>query len=408
MTGVIARRFLGAPAWCSTPPPHSARSWSTTTQASSGTRATIRTLRHPSATACSSAEAKPWRHQRPHPGPAFTPKATTLLAPLYHRRDNEAIADAHRRSDGVNLLAAGSNLTLENRRPLMFSLEMRGHGPSCATSSRIIRTASPPSSARFPDAIELSTAGQDFGRRRFGKVWMPLIEQIVAERNRVAPRRAAHLFESPDAGADPRERRRLLGGAAAEPRSRTMITAGHETTARFVRALYLLAMAPAIPEPRRRRVSGIALDESRSALGLYPRRHRRGDGGSIPPAFAIVRAAPRRDVPRHSGPAAADDHRAVGAPTGIIGCAEPRRLRPEPRFPPGAAADRPLSPICPSGRPAVCIGAHFAATDATSGSSPPSSRRFRIEKEGPGPVLPLAVGHPTQAPTTARISAVST
>jgi cytochrome P450 len=357
------------------------------------TRATVRILRPILGNGLFISEGEPWRHQRRTLAPAFTPKATTLLAPYIIAATDEAIATLTAASGRpVNLLAAVQHLTLEIAGRSMFSLEMRRHGPELRDlvahySKRLGR----PHLLDFLMPIELSTP-QDFGRRRFGKVWMALIEQIVAERRRVGTEAAPRdLFDLLMQARDPES------GAAFSPvqlrdQVATMITAGHETTGvALFWALYLLAMAPAIQDRVAAEVAGIALDESALPRLVYTRAVIDEAMRLYPPAFAIVRAA-----------RGAETVHGIEVQRGSLMIVAPwvlhrhHRLWQNPgafdptRFLPGAPPIDRFAYLPFGVGPRVCIGAHFALTEATLVLAA-LIKAFHIEKQGPRPVLPLAV-----------------
>ncbi|MBV8650052.1 MAG: cytochrome P450 [Alphaproteobacteria bacterium] len=365
------------------------------------TRATMRILRPILGDGLFISDGDAWRHQRRTLAPAFTPKASTLLTPhiLAAARETVAALDAAK-DQPVNLLATVQHLTLEIAGRTMFSLEMRRHGPTLRDlvahySKRLGR----PHLLDFLLPLKYPSP-QDFGRRRFGKVWMALIEQIVAERHRVdddaAPR---DLFDLLMQARDPET------GATFTPlqlrdQVATMITAGHETTGvALFWALYLLAMAPEIQERVAAEADGVALEgDAAESPGDNPLSRLPYTRAVIdeamrlyPPAFAIVRAA-RSDatvqgIPVERGsllilaPWILHRHKRLWQNPGAF---DPSR------FLPGAPPVDRFAYLPFGIGPRVCIGAHFALTEATLVLAS-LVKAFRIEKLGTRPVMPLAV-----------------
>ncbi len=364
------------------------------------TRATMRILGPILGNGLFISDGEAWRHQRRTLAPAFTPKASTLLAPYIVAATRETIA-ALSATPGqpVNLLAAVQHLTLEIAGRTMFSLEMKRHGPALRDlvahySKRLGR----PHLLDFLLPLKYPSP-QDFGRRRFGKVWMALIEQIVAERR--APDAAASdaaprdLFDLLMQARDPES------GAAFTPlqlrdQVATMITAGHETTAvALFWALYLLAMAPGIQERVAAEAASVALDgapdENAVQRLVYTRAVIDEAMRLYPPAFAMVRAAKSagtvQGIPVERGsllivaPWILHRHRRLWQNPGAF---DPSR------FLPGAPPIDRFAYLPFGVGPRVCIGAHFALTEATLVLAA-LVKAFRIEKLGTRPVMPLAV-----------------
>ena len=361
------------------------------------TRATLRILRPILGDGLFISQGEAWRHQRRILAPAFTPKATALLAPFVLAAAEEAVARLGAMAAGpVDLLAAVQHLTLEIAGRSMFSLEMRRHGAALRREvGRYARRLGAPHILDFLLPIEWSTP-QDIGRRRFSRRWMALIDGILAERRHLPPQAAPRdLLDLLEQARDPET------GAAFTPlqlrdQVATMLTAGHETTGvALFWALYLLANAPAIQERvaaeaaaarlaggdaeamlRRLAFTRAVVDE---AVRLYP------------PAFAVVRAA--------RGPG-----RVLGVPVerGSLLIVAPwlihrhRRLWREAdafipeRFLPGAPAIDRFAYLPFGIGPRICIGAHFALTEATLVLAS-LVRAFRIRLVGSRPVLPVAV-----------------
>lgn len=377
----------------------------------SRTPATIRILRPILGNGLFISEGEAWRHQRRTLAPAFTPKAIYLLAPHIQSATREAIDKlSAKRGRPVNLLAEIQHLTLEIAGRSMFSLEMHRHGPVLRSLvAEYTRRLGRPHLLDFLLPVNLPNP-HDIVRRRFRRIWMALIEQIVAERRlaaqdgdeNAAPR---DLFDVLTRARDPES------GAAFSPEQlrdqvATMIMAGHETTAvALFWSLYLLAMAPDIQE----RVASEVCDVPLHGVSAEPALQRLVYTRAVideamrlyPPAFAIVRAA--------RGAETVCD---VTVQRGALMIVAPwvlhrhRRLWRDPdafdpsRFLPGAPAIDRFAYLPFGVGPRVCIGAHFALTEATLVLAS-LIQTFRIACADPRPVLPVAVvtTQPDHAPS---------
>jgi len=353
-------------------------------------------------------DGEAWRHQRRTLAPAFTPRAVDLLVPHILASVRETIADLEVRSrrgeEPVDLLAAMQFLALDIAGRTMFSLEMDRHGPALrAMFQRYNRTLGRPRLLDFLMPIGIPNP-YDLARRRFHAKWMGLVERIMADRRKTSGDAAAgarDLFDLMLAARDPET------GAAFSPvqlrdQVATMILAGHETTAvAMFWSLYLLAMAPEWQE----RIAGEATDsgDDPAAASLVQTRAVVDEAMRLyPPAFAIVRLARRDDViggrPVKRGdtiiiaPWVLHRHRMLWR--------DPALFDPA-RFLPGAPPVDRFAYLPFGIGPRVCIGAHFALTEATLALAA-LVRTFRIELADPArPVLPAAVitTQPDHAPS---------
>jgi cytochrome P450 len=227
----------------------------------------------------------------------------------------------------------------------------------------------------------------DLVRRWHGRRWMDLVGRIVAARQeeRSPTGLPQDLLDLVLAARDPETGR---GFTMEEVRDQvaTLLLAGHATTALAVFwSLVLLAQAPGWQEllaaeagedVSRRPLTRAVVDE---AMRLYP------------PAYAIARLAREADafgdirVKRGDAiiiaPWVLHRHRRLWeAPEAF----DPRRF-----LPPAPAPDR--FAYLPFGAgPRICIGAHFALTEAVLVLGG-LLQRFRVELASPRPVLPVAV-----------------
>lgn len=356
------------------------------------TPATIRLLRPLLGDGLVLSQGSAWRHQRRTLAPAFSPRAIGLLVPHMRQATAEALASLGAVPDRpVDLLTFAQGLALEIAGRTMFSLDMRRYRASLR--DRLLRYGRA-SGLHLPDLIlspEVITP-HDVLRRYHGRRWMALIARLIEARRRERspsglPRDLLDLIlvaRDPDTGQGftPEE---------VEDQVATMILAGHETTAlALFWSLVLLAQAPAWQDclaeeanaagadtgPERLVLARAVVEE---ALRLYP------------PAFAIVRLARATDqvgdIRLRPGDAVVvapwvlHRHRRLWeAPDAF----DPRRFLP-PAPPPDRFAYLPFG-----AGPRVCIGAHFALTEATLVLAA-VLRRFRLEVTTNRPVLPIAV-----------------
>lgn len=343
-------------------------------------------------------EGSAWRHQRRSLAPAFTPKAIDGLVPLIGRAVDDALGelDAAAARGPVALFPALHRLALEIAGRSMFSVAMDRHGAELRAfiagySERIGR----------PHLLDILmplawSSPLDYARARFRKRWTPFLGRIIAARaTEAAPRSSRDLLDLLMAARSPE-----TGAAFTEAELRdqvaTMILAGHETTAVLLFwAAYLLTLAPELQEQVAREARGADLADPTGCAqdGRLPLTRAVIDETLrlYPPAFVIVRRALRAD--RVAGLEIAAGDIVIVSPWVLH---RHRRLWADPdafdpaRFLPGAPAI-PRYAYLPFGAgPRVCIGAHFALTEAVLALARIVGR-FRIERADPRPVLPAAV-----------------
>jgi cytochrome P450 len=360
-------------------------------------RATLRMLKPLLGEGLFISEGAAWRHQRRTLAPAFTPRSVELLIPHIRSATDEMLSDlAAGETDQVDLFPRIQRLALEIAGRTMFSLEMGQFGP--ALRDYVIRYGQGLGRPRLLDfvvPIGIPTP-HDWARAWFRRGWIRLIDQIMAER-----------LEAKTHASGPRDLLDLLM-AARDPGSgegfspkqlrdqiATMILAGHETTAvALCWSVYLLAQLPEA-QARIAQEAASALADSSEESQLSQLTYTRAVLDEVmrlyPPAYVIVRAARQRDT--LAGIEMQPGDLAIIAPWLLHRhrkrWQEPDAFVPE-RFLPGAPAVDRFAYLPFGVGPRVCIGAHFALTEATLVLAE-LMRSFRIELVTTRPVLPVAV-----------------
>jgi cytochrome P450 len=342
-------------------------------------------------------EGRDWRHQRRTLAPAFTPKAISLLVPHMLSPINETVTELQALGDEpANLFAAVQRLALEIAARTMFSLEMRQNSP--ALRDFVVRYGQGLARTHLLDVVlPLSVPSPfDLGRLWFSRRWMRFFEQLMAERHRSgpSPEKPRDLFDLLLASRDP-ETGRAFSATQLRDQAATMILAGHETTAVALSwALYLLALAPESQERVAQEATQVPLNgEGAAALErlTYTRAVLDEAMRLYPPAYVIVRTA---RVP--------DEVAGLGVRSGDLMVvspwvlhrhrrrwANPDAFDPERFLPGGPGVDRYA--YLPFGvGPRICIGAHFALTEATLVLAR-LLQSFRIELVSSAPVTPVAI-----------------
>jgi unspecific monooxygenase len=340
------------------------------------------------------AEGRAWKHQRRTLAPAFTPRAVTSLIPHMIAVIDDTVTRLKQDCGSpLDLREIMQRMTLDIAGRTMFSFEMGRHG---ATLREFVfeygtRLASP---HLFDLILPLAwPTPRDFARARFRKRWTAFVTMLMAERRAAGKSGDAppqDLFDLMGAARDPETGAGFSDELLADEVA-TMILAGHETTAiALFWALYLLALdtesqerlarevrqAEATTDPEPLNFTRAVIDE---ALRLYP------------PAFLIARAALGADqlagYPVRKGdvvliaPWLLHRHEKLWqAPNAFV---------PE-RFLPGAAAPERFAYLPFGAGARVCIGAHFALTEATLALARLVAA-FRIELVDEIPVMPVGV-----------------
>jgi cytochrome P450 len=350
------------------------------------------------------AEGLNWRTQRRSLAPAFTPKAVTLLVPHILSATNEVLSRlAGRTRVPVDLQEAMQILALEIAGRTMFSLEMGRHGGELRAF--ITEYGERLAQAHFLDLLlPLSwPSPRDVRRHFFRKRWTQFMGELMQVRRAAGSDAAAprDLFDLMVAARDPETGQAFtpeqLGDQVA-----TMILAGHETTAvALFWSLYCLALDEAAQE-RLGEEASRALRGGEPDLADLPYTRAVVDEAMrlYPPAFMIVRAAKGPDK---------IDGRAVGKGDIMIMSPwilhrhnklwrEPNTFMPERFLPDGPPIDR--FAYLPFGAgPRVCIGAHFALTEAALVLAKLIGT-FRVSLLDRAPVMPVGVvtTRPDRAP----------
>jgi cytochrome P450 len=342
------------------------------------------------------AEGRAWKHQRRTLAPAFTPRAVGLLVPHMLSATDEAIAGLQRAAGGpVDLREAMQHMALEIAGRTMFSFGMQRHGR--ALRDFVIDYQMRLGSPRFLDLLlPLGwPSPRDVSRAFFRKRWIKFVAMLIAERRAAGKAEGApprDLFDLMVTARDP-ETGEAFSDAQLGDQVATMILAGHETTATALFwALYLLALDPQTQQQladeagaagaggtlatERLPFTRAVLDET---LRLYP------------PAFLLARAA--------AGPDTVAGMPVVKGDVMLIApwllhrheklWREPNAFIPA-RFMPGAPPPDRFAYLPFGVGPRICIGAHFALTEATLALASIVGT-FRIELIDDQPVLPRGV-----------------
>ncbi len=357
------------------------------------TPATLRLLRPLIGNGLFLSEGAAWRHQRRTLAPAFTPRAVGAVVPHMRSATAEALdrlgAAAGRPLDLLNFT---QTLALEIAGRTMFSLGLRRHGGTLRNLLGRYGRGGGPSALDLllPESV---TTPRDVRRRRFGRDWMAMVERLIAERTRAPLPEGAGARDMLDMLLAARDSEGGAPFAASDVRDQaaTMILAGHETTAlTLFWCLALLAQsapwqdalaaeadaAGAAPDPDSLELARAVVNE---ALRLYP------------PAFAVVRMA--REPTEVAGVSLRPGDAVMVAPWVLHRHRRlwdaPGRFDPRRFLAPAPAPDR-FSFLPFGAGPRVCIGAHFAITEAVLALSAIVGQ-FRVALAGPRPVLPVAV-----------------
>ncbi len=358
--------------------------------------ASIRILRPITGKGLLLSEGDDWRHQRRTIAPSLAPRNLPMLARHIVSCVEESVdALAAQAGEPVDLLAVMQNLALDIAGRSMFSMEMRQYG---AAMRRLLtdyglRYAQPHLfDMVLPPSIPTL---RDFGRWRFQRRWMGLMEQIMRERQAAPPVDAPRdLFDLLLAARDP-ESGEGFSQVQLRGQVATMILAGHETTAvTLFWSMVLLSGAPAEQQRVADEVRQFDITAD-TTMDVLPRLiHTRAVISEAlrlyPPAFTIVRQA-----------IGADRAGLVDIPRGTVVMIAPWvlgrhcRLWREPdafdpsRFLPDAPPIPRFAYLPFGAGPRVCVGAQFALTEATLVLAA-IIRAFDVSLEGVAP-MPVAI-----------------
>lgn len=340
-------------------------------------------------------EGRPWKLQRRTLAPAFSPRAVTTLIPHMHAAIGETVAKLDGAVGGsVDLREAMQRMALDIAGRTMFSFEIARHG---VTLRNFVNSYG--SRLAQPDIFDILCPGnwptpRDLPRALFRRRWVRFIASLIAERRAMGtdPANPRDLFDLMVAARDPETGEGFsdenLGDQVA-----TMILAGHETTATALFwSLYLLALDPETQDR-------VASEARAVAAGGEPDFSRLAFTRAVidetmrlyPPAFIIARAAKGRDV---------IDGRSVRK--GDVVIISPwllhrhKKLWREPdvfmpaRFIPGAPPPDRFAYLPFGVGPRVCIGAHFALTEAVLALSRIVGT-FNVSLLSTRPAIPIGV-----------------
>jgi cytochrome P450 len=360
------------------------------------TAAGIRVLRPMLGEGLLIAEGRAWKYQRRTLAPAFTPRAVTTLIPHMVAATDETIAKLQTIGhEPVDLRETMQRMTLEIAGRTMFSFGMGRHG--AALRDFVMEYGARLARPHFLDLLlPLGwPSPQDFARARFRRRWTSFIAMLIAERRAAGKSDGApprDLFDLMVAARDP-ETGEAFTDVQLGDQVATMILAGHETTATALFwSLYLLALDPATQDELAAEV------QSASATGTLELERLKFTRAVVdetmrlyPPAFLIARAAAGPDtiagmpVKKHDviliAPWLLHRHEKLWR--------DPNSFIPS-RFMPGATPPDRFAYL-PFGVGArVCIGAHFALTEATLALAKLIGA-FRVELIDREPVMPIGV-----------------
>ena len=361
----------------------------------SRTNATIRILQPLLGHGLFLSEGRDWRLQRRTLAPAFTPKAVSLLVPHMCSAIHDMMAELDSKiAAPVDLFTAMQYLALDIAGRSMFSLEMKQHGREFRNF--VLQYSGVLSRPHMLDVLLPTSIPTpwDIARRWFSRRWMRFVSQLIAERTNTGKYRdiPCDLFDLLSSAKDP-----TTGNAFSREELRdqvaTMLLAGHETTAVALSwSLYLLALAPEAQDRVAQETRGIDLTRNVEIDDLpYTRAVIDETLRLYPPAYVIVRTA--RGGDHFSGTSVNRGDLVVVSPWLLhrhrTRWAEPDSFSPE-RFLPGAPSIDRYSYLPFGLGPRVCIGAHFALTEATLALAS-LVQKFRITLLNSQPVLPVAI-----------------
>jgi unspecific monooxygenase len=360
------------------------------------TRATLRILRPLLGEGLFTSDGVAWRHQRRTLAPAFTPRSVELLIPHIRSATHEMVTRLAAGEQPVDLFPMIQRLALEIAGRIMFSLETGRYGSALRRQiMRYGQRLGRPHLLDFMVPISIPTP-HDLARSWFRRGWVRLIDQIMAERLKAKAHASSprDLLDLLMAARDP-ESGEGFSPSQLRDQIATMILAGHETTAvALCWSVYLLAHLPEVQERIAQEaaavLSGSAAEPKPSQLP-YTRAVLDEVMRLYPPAYVIVRATRQPD--KVAGVAMQPGDLAVISPWVLHRhkrwWREPDAFVPE-RFLPGTLAIDRFAYLPFGVGPRVCIGAHFALTEATLVLAELLCS-FRIELATSRPVLPVAV-----------------
>lgn len=359
--------------------------------------ASIRILRPITGDGLLLSEGDNWKLQRRTIAPALAPRVMPMLARHVVMATNAALARLHAQAGGsIDLLATMQALALDIAGRSMFSLEMDQYGPMI----RQLLTEFGERHAR-PSLLDMllppafPTLG-DFGRRRFHRRWMGLIETILASRLAEpppdAPRDLLDLLRSardPETGA-------AFSAAELRDQVATLILAGHETTAAALFwAIMMLAQSPQEQEAVAAEAGGVVIEAETASAAMAGLIHTRAVVNEtlrlFPPAFTIVRET---IAPDQIGELRLSPRTVIMIAPWVLHRHQGLWRDPEAFLPSRFLPDQPTPArftFMPFGAgPRICVGAQLAMTEAVLVLGL-LVRHFRVTRAEARPVLPMAI-----------------
>ncbi len=359
--------------------------------------ASIRILRPITGEGLLLSEGDNWKLQRRTIAPSLAPRVMPMLARHVAAATEQAVARlTEQTAEPIDLLATMQALALDIAGRSMFSLEMDQYGE---TMRRLLTEyAETYSKPHLLDMILPASirSPRDFGRARFKRRWMGLIETILAARLATPPPdRPRDLFDLLRAARDPETG---IGFSAEQLRDQvaTLILAGHETTAvTLFWALIMLAEAPEEQAWLAQEMGNVEIETETafaSVAGLIRTRAVVNETLRLfPSAFTIVRESIGSDrigdllLPPRSivfvAPWVLHRHHSLWQ--------DPDLFRPA-RFMPDQPAPARFAFMPFGAGPRVCVGAQFAMTEAILVLAAIVGR-FKITRVDSRPVLPVGI-----------------
>ena len=341
-------------------------------------------------------EGDAWKLQRRTVAPATAPRVMPMLARHIISATDQALTQlANQSGQPVNLLLAMQNLALDIAGQSMFSMETDRFGDAMRgmLAEYALRYAQP----RMLDMLlpRSVPAPADFGRARFNRRWMALIETMLTERLAVPePETPRDLFDLLRAARDPDTGTRF-SPAQLRDQVATLIIAGHETTgAALFWALIMLAEAQDEQDWLAEEATAAKIDPETAyaTAGTLIRTRAVGNEAMrlFPSVFMIAREAVEADrigdldVPKRSvvmvAPWVVHRHHKLWQAPDIF---RPARFMPD-QPPPARFAFMPFG-----AGPRICVGAQFAMTEVVLVLAAIIGR-FRLTRVDTRPVVPTA------------------
>ena len=342
-------------------------------------------------------EGDTWKLQRRTIAPALGPRVMPMLASHIVSSSNRAIERLQGQAgDPINLLAAMQNLALDIAGRSMFSMEMDQYG--AAMRAMLGEYAQRHSQSHLLDMLlppSIPTL-RDFGRARFKRRWMNLIETILASRlSAPPPETPRDLFDLLRAARDP-ETGAAFSPAQLRDQVATLILAGHETTAvTLFWAIIMLAQAPNEQDWLAEEATAVSIEPDTGQAAMASLIRTRAIVNEtlrlFPAAFLVVREAITADrigdlnLPSRSlvmvAPWILHRHHKLWQDPELF-C--PARFMPD-RPPPARFSFMPFG-----AGPRICVGAQFAMTEAVLVLAALIAR-FRVTRVDTRPVLPVGI-----------------